>query len=156
MGDVSAAQWNVVQEVFGSDTDLRFLMCYFHVAKKVYEKTRSLTPRVAAFVMADIHDLHIAVSEMEFHGKLVEVEAKWPQWSQLTAFSAYFTKTYNAAIKQDVTLQRTLKVGELIDQVIKHCQSESVRARPFAVNPSSDTCLVRRAKATQHEGLLLE
>ncbi|RLN92369.1 hypothetical protein BBJ28_00013246 [Nothophytophthora sp. Chile5] len=107
--------WYAVR--FGSDTDLRFLTLYFHVVKKVHEKTCSLTPCVAAFVMTDIHDLHFAVSEVEFHGKLV---------------------------------------GALIDQVLKLCQSELVRARSFAVDPSPEVRLVRCAKAMQREGLLLE
>ncbi|RLN81271.1 hypothetical protein BBJ28_00019572 [Nothophytophthora sp. Chile5] len=113
MGDADAAQWNAVQEVFESDTDLRFLMCYFHVAKKVYEKTGFATTNNPC-------------------------------------------ETYNAAIKRDVTLRRKLKVGALIDQVLKLCQSESVRAKPFVVDPSPDARLVRRAKAMQREGLLLE
>eukprot|EP00644_Phytophthora_capsici_P011090 jgi/Phyca11/110431/e_gw1.18.655.1 len=58
VGDADAAQWNAVNAVFGPDCDYTFLMCYFHVAKKIYEKTRSLTPARATEVMEDIHDLH--------------------------------------------------------------------------------------------------
>ncbi|RLN60404.1 hypothetical protein BBJ28_00011186 [Nothophytophthora sp. Chile5] len=133
MGDSDAARQKVVKEVFGPNTELCFVMCYFHVAKKVFEKTRSLTPSVAVFVMADIHYVHFA----------------------LETFSAYHG-TYSAAIKRDVALQRKLKVGALIDQALQLCQSEIVGTKPIAADPSPNARFVRRSKAVQCEGLMLE
>ncbi|OWZ06791.1 LOW QUALITY PROTEIN: hypothetical protein PHMEG_00020913 [Phytophthora megakarya] len=63
MGDADAAQWNAVQEIFARDNEVVFLMCYFHVAKKIYEKTRSLPAETAKNIMADIHVFNAIVSK---------------------------------------------------------------------------------------------
>ncbi|RLN51305.1 hypothetical protein BBJ28_00023740 [Nothophytophthora sp. Chile5] len=136
MGDADAAQWNAVQEVLAQDNHLVFLMCYFHVAKKVFEKTRSLSQDAAKTVMADIHDIHFASTEEIFHTKLGGVLQKWAGLPEIARFTAYFSKTwldprfwrwqafhtpsgfattnnpcetFNAATKRDVTLRRKLK-----------------------------------------------
>ncbi|OWZ20201.1 LOW QUALITY PROTEIN: hypothetical protein PHMEG_0005401 [Phytophthora megakarya] len=176
MGDADAAQWNAVDSVFGLDCEYTFLMCYFHVAKKVFEKTRSLIQARASQVMEDIHDLHFTPDEEAFHSKLVEVQERWAKSNELSEFSMYFSKvwlneqcfytptgfattnnpyeTYNAAIKRDVTLRRKLKVGALIPQLLTLCRSEGVTARPFATVCEPDARLVRRVRAMVRTNLL--
>ncbi|KAG3157821.1 hypothetical protein PI124_g12003 [Phytophthora idaei] len=94
MGDADAAQWNAVEEVFGEDCEYIYLMCYFHVAKKVFEKTRSMVAASAASVMADIHDLHFTTSEAVFHENLAEVQERWAKSKDLSVFSKYFSKVW--------------------------------------------------------------
>eukprot|EP00644_Phytophthora_capsici_P018225 jgi/Phyca11/127340/e_gw1.68.196.1 len=76
MGDADAAQWNAVHEVFSPGDNIVFLVCFFHVAKKIYEKTRCLSPGIATSVMEDIPDLHFASSELDFHRTLTVVQGK--------------------------------------------------------------------------------
>ncbi|KAG6608822.1 uncharacterized protein IUM83_14815 [Phytophthora cinnamomi] len=136
MGDADAAQWSAVNDVFGEECNYMFLMCYFHVAKKVFEKTRSLPPAMAASVMEAIHKMHFAASESAYLKVLVEAQENWSKLPELKRFSQYFSKvwlnqrfwrwqcfhtpsgfattnnpceTYNAMIKRDVTLRRKLK-----------------------------------------------
>ncbi|OWZ11619.1 hypothetical protein PHMEG_00015330 [Phytophthora megakarya] len=181
MGDADIAQWNALHDVFGAD--VCFLMCYFHVAKKVFEKTRSLTPHVAASVMKDLHTLHFTFSQDENFVKLDGIQMCWALVPQLSEFSSYFAKvwlnrrvsrwqcyhtpsgfattnnpceTYNAALKRDVTLRRKLKIGAMLDQLFTLCESESARPRPFADAPTPDARVIRRAVALQRERLLLE
>ncbi|ETO64146.1 hypothetical protein F444_18240 [Phytophthora nicotianae P1976] len=42
MGDADDAQYNAVQRVLGVDNNLTILMCFYHVAAKVHEKTKGL------------------------------------------------------------------------------------------------------------------
>ncbi|KAG3131945.1 hypothetical protein PC128_g26532 [Phytophthora cactorum] len=181
MGDADAAQWNAVEEVFGEDCEYIYLMCYFHVAKKVFEKTRSMVATSAASVMADIQDLHFTTSEAAFHEKLAEVQERWANSKDLSVFSKYFSRvwlnqqfwrwqcfhtpcgyattnnpceTYNAAIKRDVTLRRKLKIGALIPLLRTLCESESVVARTFTTTCEPDARLVRRVRAMARADLL--
>ncbi|GMF24797.1 unnamed protein product [Phytophthora fragariaefolia] len=181
MGDADAAQWNAVQEELAKDNDLVFLMCYFHVDKKMYEKMRSKLPGMAASVMSDLHELHFSSSEAAFHKKLHEVQERWDKTHDLVTFSAYFTKTwldhrfwrwqcfhspggyattnnpckpFNAAIKRDVTLRRKLKVGSLLPRILLLCKSEALLSRVFEVKPTSDARRIRRVRAMTRAGLL--
>ncbi|ETP48170.1 hypothetical protein F442_06057 [Phytophthora nicotianae P10297] len=184
MGDADSAQWNALYESFGGDgSPYKFLMCYFHVAKKIYGKTRSFDTNVAAMVMRDLHELHFSRSDSEFQERKAEVLGKWEGYTQLRKFVSYFRsvwlnarvwrwqcyhtvsgfattdnpcEAYNATIKRDVTLRRKLKVGALIDQLLILCRGESVRARAFAQSPGVDDRMVRRARALARAGLLRE
>uniref|UniRef100_H3GH81 MULE transposase domain-containing protein n=1 Tax=Phytophthora ramorum TaxID=164328 RepID=H3GH81_PHYRM len=145
MGDADAAQWNALQDVCGGDDTFRFLVFFFHVAKKIYEKTRVLDAGVASMVLRHLHELHFARSEAEFRQQLEEVQEEWLKLPELTSFVSYFNtvwlnemmwrwqcyhtpsgfaatnnpvETYNASIKRDVTLRRKLKVGALLDRLL--------------------------------------
>ncbi|RLN73693.1 hypothetical protein BBJ28_00022442 [Nothophytophthora sp. Chile5] len=64
MGDADVAQWNALQEVFGGEgSSFRFMMCFFNVAKKVYEKTRALDSRVAGMFLRHVHELVVTCVE---------------------------------------------------------------------------------------------
>ncbi|KAJ8527456.1 hypothetical protein ON010_g14806 [Phytophthora cinnamomi] len=184
MGDADSAQWNALQAVFGGEaSSLRVLMCYFHVAKKVFEKTRALDSESGAMVLRHLHELHFARDERAYNDQLAEVQEEWGKWPQLSKFAAYFKKvwlnertwrwqcyhtpsgfattnnpceTYNAALKRDVTLRRKLKVGMLMDRLLILCRAESVRTLPILTAPAFDDRLVRRANALAQAGLLRE
>uniref|UniRef100_H3GDV3 SWIM-type domain-containing protein n=1 Tax=Phytophthora ramorum TaxID=164328 RepID=H3GDV3_PHYRM len=158
-------------------------MCLFHVAKKIYEKTRVLDAGVAAMVLRHLHELHFARSEAEFRQQLEEVQEVWLKLPELTSFVSYFNtvwlnertwrwqcyhtpsgfaatnnpvETYNASIKRDVTLRRKLMVGALLDRLLILCRGESVRARAFLDEPAHSDRLVRRTNALARDGLLHE
>uniref|UniRef100_H3GJD5 SWIM-type domain-containing protein n=1 Tax=Phytophthora ramorum TaxID=164328 RepID=H3GJD5_PHYRM len=162
MGDADLAQWAALQDAFSINSAFRFLMCFFHVAKKVYEKTRCLDSSVAAMVLRHLHELHFTSTETEFNKKLAEVKAEWSNWVQLVGFRAYIEKvwlnekTFIAAIKRDVTMRRRFKVGTLVDQLMILCGGESVRAKPIATTTTFSDRLARRAKALTRDGLLYE
>lgn len=42
MADAEAAQQNAVDQVFGVDSDYVYLMCFYHVMAKVYERVKSV------------------------------------------------------------------------------------------------------------------
>ncbi|ETO86350.1 hypothetical protein F444_00096 [Phytophthora nicotianae P1976] len=184
MGDADSAQWHALDESFGRDgSPKKFLMCYFYVARKSYEKTRSFDTNVAAMIMRDLHELHFSRSYSEFQERKAEVLGKWEGYTQLRRFVSYFRsvclnarvwrwqcyhtvsgfattdnpcETYNAMIKRDVTLRRKLKVGALIGQLLILCRGESVRGRAFALAPGVDDRMVRRARDLDRAGLLRE
>ncbi|GMF48123.1 unnamed protein product [Phytophthora fragariaefolia] len=147
MGDADSAQWNALHAVFGGeDSSFRVIMCYFHVAKKVYEKTRALSSEAGAMVLRHLHELHYARKVRDYNKHLADVQEEWGKWPQLATFAAYFKRvwlnertwrwqcfhspigfaatnnpceTYNASLKRDVTLRRKLKegTGDLINVI---------------------------------------
>ncbi|OWZ12662.1 hypothetical protein PHMEG_00014141 [Phytophthora megakarya] len=173
MGDADSAQWNALSESFGGDSSpYKFLMCYFHVAKKIYEKTRAFDIGIAAMVMRDLHEMHFSRCDSEFqerkelrrfvtYFRTVWLNDRVWRWQCYHTLAGYATtnnpcETYNATIKRDVTLRRKLKVGALIDQLLVLCRGESVRARAFALEPGVDDRMVRRANAMARAGVLRE
>ncbi|GMF43447.1 unnamed protein product [Phytophthora fragariaefolia] len=87
MGDADNAQWNALHAVFGGeDGSFRVLMCYFHVAKKVYEKPRALSSEAGAMVLRHLHELHYARNERDYNKQLADVQEEWgngPSWLRL-------------------------------------------------------------------------
>ncbi|GMF38907.1 unnamed protein product [Phytophthora fragariaefolia] len=184
MGDADSAQWNALHTVFGGeDSSFRVLMCYFQVAKKVYEKTRALSTEAGATVLRHLHELHYARNERDYNKQLADVQEEWGKWPKLATFAAYFKRvglnermwrwqcfhtsidfaatnnpceTYNASLKRDVTLRRKMKVGALGDRLRILCRAKSVRALPFLTAPAFDDRLTRRANALARAGLLRE
>ncbi|OWZ15643.1 hypothetical protein PHMEG_00010681 [Phytophthora megakarya] len=139
----SHVQWNALSESFGGDSSpYMFLMRFFHVAKKIYEKTRAFDAGIEAMVIRDLHEMHFSRCDSEFQEHKEDILQKWEGYTQLRRFVAYFRtvwlndrvwrwqcyhtltgyatknipcETYNATIKRDVTLRRKMKVGALID-----------------------------------------
>ncbi|OWZ12405.1 hypothetical protein PHMEG_00014447 [Phytophthora megakarya] len=101
--------------------------------------------------MTDWHKLHYAVG----FNKLADIQERWtkrlaePANVEATVFPHSF-------IKRDVNLRCKLKMGTMLDQRQRLCESESTRSRPFANTISPDVCLIRRATTMHRDGLLLE
>ncbi|ETL35211.1 hypothetical protein L916_12628 [Phytophthora nicotianae] len=131
--------------------------------------------------MKDIHALHFALSELDFHQTLTVVQGKWAEKAELTTFSQYFSKywlnhrvwrwqcfqtpsgyaatnnpceTFNAALKRGVTMRRKLKVGALIPQLLLLYSNERMVSRPFSTICKPDARLVRRVGAMARANLL--
>ncbi|ETP37992.1 hypothetical protein F442_14274 [Phytophthora nicotianae P10297] len=66
MGDADDAQYNAVVRVLGANYEVEVLMCFYHVAAKVHEKTRKLHHSLYTVVTSGVHDLHFAASELEY------------------------------------------------------------------------------------------
>lgn len=77
MGDADDAQHNAVQQVFGVDNDIKILMCFYHVAAKVFKKTSKLHPSLYAAVAKGVHDMHFAADEAEFLATQTHVLKDW-------------------------------------------------------------------------------
>ncbi|EGZ06877.1 hypothetical protein PHYSODRAFT_379541, partial [Phytophthora sojae] len=92
MGDAESGQLTALEQVFRHDSDFMFLMCFFHVMKKVQEKTKCLLDRVANGVLAQIYDMHFCSSFPEL------VQATNCYWKDdLEAFAAYFKSQWLGA-----------------------------------------------------------
>ncbi|KAF1785385.1 hypothetical protein GQ600_14323 [Phytophthora cactorum] len=55
-----------------------FLMCFVHMAKKIYEKTRAFDPSVAAMVIMHVYQLHFSRNDTEYQKRLA-VPEEWDQ-----------------------------------------------------------------------------
>jgi hypothetical protein len=167
MGDPEDAQWNAFNRVFGGDCQFTTLMCFFHVAAKIHERTRHLPYALAHDVMRDLQGMHFTRSAAEFTKTKEEVASSWRKKLELAAFVAYFekqwltgkfdrwhsftlpggfattnnpVKQFNRALKRDHTLHRRLKMGLLFARMSACCKQESINRREFATQtaPTSD------------------
>ncbi|GMF46047.1 unnamed protein product [Phytophthora fragariaefolia] len=71
MADAEAGQLNAIKRVFAMDSNLTYLMCFYHVMAKVYERLKAVTGSLREQVTADIYDMHFASSEYTY-GHIVE------------------------------------------------------------------------------------
>ncbi|GMF42804.1 unnamed protein product [Phytophthora fragariaefolia] len=114
MGDAEDGQLNAVGHTFQHDSDFIF-MCFFHVMKKVQERTRYLPDRVANWVLAHIYDMHICSNFAELTQVANSYLKQWRSYSGSATFSAYFlpnglvigTHSGNAVIRHLGSLQPT-------------------------------------------------
>ncbi|OWZ11659.1 LOW QUALITY PROTEIN: hypothetical protein PHMEG_00015289 [Phytophthora megakarya] len=153
---------------------------HFHVAKKVYEKSKNLEASLFAKVLHGSHDLHFTVDNQEYERMKSRVLGEWAIWPELASFAKYFSSTwiagrftpwqmfyappgmattnnlvqqYNAVLNRDVTVYRKLKMGLLLDHLLDWCRLESACASPFAVGTVADARLLRRAREMERQGL---
>ncbi|ETI41852.1 hypothetical protein F443_12943 [Phytophthora nicotianae P1569] len=94
MGDADDAQYNAVLRVLGVDNNLTILMCFYHVAAKVREKTKGLQPALYATVARSLNDLHYATTEAQFHITQAPVLDDWSLHPGLASFKAYFARVW--------------------------------------------------------------
>ncbi|KAK1942882.1 hypothetical protein P3T76_005519 [Phytophthora citrophthora] len=173
MADADKAQRNAVDSVLGVNNELVNLMCGFHVAAKVYKRTRGIPIALAAQVARDIADMHYATSEAELELTKARCMESWDKLPQLSAFATYFRSVrlnskfhrwqafhtprgfaatnnhieqFNHAIKRDYTLRARLKMGTLIDQLLLCVKTEGVRGRPVATEIQPRPDMVRRVR----------
>jgi hypothetical protein len=181
MADGDKAQCNALTAVFGDNPAYCFLMCFFHVMKKVQEHIKALSSVAQAAILRDIYDLHFARTHSAFLQMRDASVRRWAQDPELVPFARYviaqwltgpFTRwqayhtstgfattnnpceTFNAVLKRDYTLRRRLKVGSLLRELGACCQdqSSSVRAFEFVVLPT--TTLTRRVSELMRAKLL--
>ncbi|KAE9269434.1 hypothetical protein PR003_g31147 [Phytophthora rubi] len=67
-------------------------MCYFHVAAKVYERTRHLPTETGHLVMRGLQDMHFARDEAHYLETKEKVLSKWGKKLELATFIKYFSK----------------------------------------------------------------
>ncbi|KAE9333223.1 hypothetical protein PR003_g14125 [Phytophthora rubi] len=181
MADGDRAQCNALAAVFGDNPGYRFLMCFFHVMKKVQEHVKLFSSGTQASILRDIYDLHFARTHSDFLRMRNAILKRWVrefgalpfakymcgQWltGNFTSWLAYMTppgfattnnpaETFNALLKRDYTLRRRLKMGSLLRELSACCQdqSSSVRAFEFGVVPTAT--LARRVSELKRANLL--
>uniref|UniRef100_H3GHY2 MULE transposase domain-containing protein n=1 Tax=Phytophthora ramorum TaxID=164328 RepID=H3GHY2_PHYRM len=181
MADGDKAQSNALAAMFGDNPAYCFLMCFFHVMKKVQEHLKPLSSLAQAAILRDIYDLHFARCHSVVLQMLDASARRWVQDPEMVPFARYviaqwmtgtFTRwqayhtptgfattnnrceTFNAVLKRDYTLRRWLKVGSLLRELASCCQDQSgsVRAFEFVVLPP-DT-LIRRVSELMRLKLL--
>ncbi|KAE8993806.1 hypothetical protein PR003_g20387 [Phytophthora rubi] len=164
MADADKAQRNAVDSVLGVDNDIVNLMCYFHVAAKIYKHTRGVPIVLAARVARDLADTHYTTSATEFESTKARCLKEWQEVPQLSAFASYFTSVWlnslfhrwqsfqiplgfaatnnpveqsNRAIKRDYTLRSRLKMGTLIVQLLLCVRTEGSSEPPVRYKDST-------------------
>ncbi|KAG2789313.1 hypothetical protein PC129_g20669 [Phytophthora cactorum] len=183
MGDADAAQLNGVTQGFGGSAQLKYLMCFYHVAAKVVERTRVRQPPHAKLVMSGLYDMHFARCEGEFRTTKAQVLAEWADVPVLATFTTYFksqwltgrftswqvyhktrgwattnnpVEQFSRTIKRQYTLHSRLKMGALLQQFLTCCTSESLSDKTFATGPTIPKSLIRRTKELSAAKLLHE
>ncbi|KAE9301330.1 hypothetical protein PF008_g22788 [Phytophthora fragariae] len=117
MADAEAGQLNAVNQVFGVDSELTYLICFYHVMAKVHERLtavssmdsgltylicfynvmakvherlKAVSSTLREQVVADIYDLHFASSKTVYDDQVVTVLARWSRDQQLMVCRGYF------------------------------------------------------------------
>ncbi|KAE9231339.1 hypothetical protein PF005_g3119 [Phytophthora fragariae] len=90
LGDADDAQFNGIRQVFRGNAEVKYLMCFYHVIAKVFEKTRAMQDPLAQVVMSGVYDMHFALSAEEFILTKARVIAQWAENPELATFSRYF------------------------------------------------------------------
>ncbi|RLN44479.1 hypothetical protein BBJ28_00023857 [Nothophytophthora sp. Chile5] len=135
MADGDKAQCNALAAVFGDNPAFCFLMCFFHVMKKVQQHIKALSSVAQASILRDIYDLHFARTHSAF----------------LQMRDAF---TFNTLLKRDYTLRRRLKVGSLLRELGACCQDQSISVRAFEFVVLPTTTHARRVSELMRAKLL--
>ncbi|ETI46581.1 hypothetical protein F443_09045 [Phytophthora nicotianae P1569] len=90
MGDADDAQYNTVVRVLRADSEVEVLMCFYHVAARVHEKTRKLHHSLYSVVTRGVHELHFGGSELEYEESKTQILKEWALHPVLTSFWEHF------------------------------------------------------------------
>ncbi|KAE9097960.1 hypothetical protein PF010_g15758 [Phytophthora fragariae] len=183
MADAEAAQQNAVDQVFGVDSDFLYLMCFYHVMAKVYERIKGVSQRLREQVTADIYDLHFAPTQATYDEQWTTVFANWSGKNELTDFRGYFRRVwvrsefhrwqcfhtpsgyattndpveqFNRLIKRDYTLRTKHKIGTLFQLLADCCEHQSVTPRKFKDVPEVTQQLKARVNDFRQRNLLVD
>ncbi|RAW24126.1 hypothetical protein PC110_g19440, partial [Phytophthora cactorum] len=77
MDDCDQAECNALAAVFGDNPSYRFLMCFFHVVKKVQVAIKPFSSGAAATVLREVYDLHFVRSLVSYLEMLRAVLKLW-------------------------------------------------------------------------------
>lgn len=177
MGDADDGQYNVVECILGEDNQYVYLMCYFHVLKKVLERTKSIEGRRAN---STVYGLHFSRSQYKFLTKWNHALPQWNCHQDTQSFAAYFNSVwpsgkfyrwqcfqtpseyattnnppeqFNSLLKSDYSLRARLKMGVLPQQLLNN---EGAKTRVFSEGLAATDPLKCRARDMSKRGLLLE
>ncbi|KAE9007017.1 hypothetical protein PR003_g17918 [Phytophthora rubi] len=183
LGDADDAQFNGIRQGFRGNAEVKYLMCFYHVIAKVFEKTCAMRDPQAKLVMSGVYDMHFALSAEEFILTKARVIKQWAQNPELATFSQYFqarwltgrythwqvfhtargwattnnpVEQYNRTLKRHYTLHSRLKMGSLIGQFLTCCTSESLSGKTVASQPVIPASTLRRSKQLAAAKLLHE
>jgi len=182
MGDADDAQFNAMKAVF-RDSDVEYLMCFFHVVSKLPEHCGSTPGPKVGLVFADLYDMHCAKSASNFLSKKTAAVRRWLSDPDVAEFGQYifrqwltgrfsrwqcyrtpvgFATTnnpieqYNDKVKTIYTARQRLKMGMLLFKLSEGCSSECTLARDFATAATANSKLRTRARHMSDMGYLVE
>ncbi|GMF41346.1 unnamed protein product [Phytophthora fragariaefolia] len=89
MADAEAGQLNTIKRGFAMDSNLAYLMCFYHVMTKVYEILKAVTGLLREQATADIYEMHFASSEYTYGDIVEKALVKWSNDQQLAGFGSY-------------------------------------------------------------------
>ncbi|KAG4228513.1 hypothetical protein PC116_g23137 [Phytophthora cactorum] len=89
MDDCDQAECNALAAVFGDNPSYRFLMCFFHVVKKVQVAIKPFSSGAAATVLREVYDLHFVRSLVSYLEMLRAVLKLWLGEPGLVVFAQY-------------------------------------------------------------------
>ncbi|KAE8880730.1 hypothetical protein PF003_g35087 [Phytophthora fragariae] len=143
LGDADDAQFNGIRQVFRGNAEVKYLMCFYHVIAKVFEKTRAMRAPLAKVVMSGVYDMLFALSAEEFILTKARVIEQWAENPELATFSRYF--------------QAQWLTGRYTHwQFLTCCTSESLSGKTFASQPVIPASTLRRSKQLAAANLLHE
>nr|KAE8932409.1 hypothetical protein PF009_g17560 [Phytophthora fragariae] len=139
LGDADDAQFNGIRQVFRGNAEVKYLMCFYHVIAKVFEKTRAMQDPLAQVVMSGVYDMHFALSAEEFILTKARVIAQWAENPELATFSRYF--------QAHITKRSSVSI---------RCTAESLSGKTFTSQPVIPASTLRRSKQLAAANLLHE
>ncbi|KAH9089745.1 hypothetical protein LEN26_019094 [Aphanomyces euteiches] len=100
MGDADRAQHRGLFDTFApTNPEIQYLMCFFHVIKKCYEKKAGVTWLEWNTVSFGIYLLHMCDSFESLQAKMPDVYSSWEKSRELRKFRSYF---YNTWLPHDI------------------------------------------------------
>ncbi|KAE8980526.1 hypothetical protein PR003_g7043 [Phytophthora rubi] len=93
MEDAEDAQFNAVMDVFG-DCHVEYLMCFWHMLKKLYEQGKHMTPAKLLMVAADVYDMHYATSDSQLHTQKTMAIRRWMPDPDVAEFGKCFYRQW--------------------------------------------------------------
>jgi len=183
MGDADNAQYNALYEVLGQDTSFTFLMCFFHVMLNVDERLKNLPDPVSAVIRSDIYDLHFCASLDEYRAVALSAVQRWQAMPEAVSFASYFVgqwltgrywtwqcflhppgyattnnpvEQFNHVLKRVYSMHRKLKMGTLLEQLLKCATDMSESTTPFRDYIEVSSSLNRRMQHMARDELLIE
>ncbi|KAH9084447.1 hypothetical protein LEN26_020793 [Aphanomyces euteiches] len=95
MGDAGKAQYRGLMEVIAPNTpEVQYLICFFHVIKKCYEKKSGLIWSEWCTISFDIYLLHLSSSFQYLLDKMARVYENWSTSRELKKFRSYIFDTW--------------------------------------------------------------
>lgn len=108
-----------------------FLMCFFHVMKKVQAAIKSFPAGISPPILREIYDLHFVRSKTGFMVLRYTMVKRWSYLTPSGIVTNIPAKTFSAVLKRDYTLWRRLMMDSLLRELSTCWQDQSSSARAF-------------------------
>ncbi|KAG3088839.1 hypothetical protein PI124_g17622 [Phytophthora idaei] len=89
MADDDKAQCDALAAVFGDNPTCCFLMCFYHVMKKVQAAIKPLSSVAQATILREVYDQHFARKEAAYLELMYTIMRRWFRERGLIPFTPY-------------------------------------------------------------------